>query len=81
MLMIDLENNFYSATSLYAVILQILVMMLDRFFYIKVKTRSIETECIGPFAWQSHIPHHLFDSNHDLLIHRNPLHNKHFFWK
>lgn len=34
--MIDLENNFYSATSLYAVILQILVMMLDRFFYIKV---------------------------------------------
>ncbi|CBK22984.2 uncharacterized protein [Blastocystis hominis] len=35
MLMIDLENNFYSATSLYAVILQILVMMLDRFFYIK----------------------------------------------
>ena len=37
MLMIDLENNFYSATSLYAVILQILVMMLDRFFYIKVR--------------------------------------------
>ena len=34
--MIDLENNFYSATSLYSVILQILVMMLDRFFYIKV---------------------------------------------
>lgn len=38
MLMIDLENNFYSATSLYAVILQILVMMLDRFFYIKVNS-------------------------------------------
>lgn len=36
--MIDLENNFYSATSLYAVILQILVMMLDRYFYIKVNS-------------------------------------------
>ena len=41
MLMIDLENNFYSASSLYAVILQIFVMMLDRFFYIKVDIESV----------------------------------------
>ena len=45
------------------------------------KSRSIEIEWIGTFARQNHIPHHLFDSNHGLFIHRNPLHHKHFLRK
>ena len=36
MLMIDLENNYYSASSLYAMIFQIIIMMLDRLCYVKV---------------------------------------------
>ena len=38
--MIDFENNYYSASSLYVIIAQILVMMLDRLFYLKVVVLS-----------------------------------------
>ena len=33
MLLIDLENNYYSTSSLFAIVIQIIVMMLDRFLY------------------------------------------------
>ena len=35
MLLIDLQNNYYSASSLYAIIAQIAMMMIDRYFYLK----------------------------------------------
>ena len=35
MLLIDLENNYYSTSSLFAIVIQIIVMMLDRFLYVK----------------------------------------------
>ena len=35
MLLIDLENNYYSTSSLFAIVIQIVVMMLDRFLYVK----------------------------------------------
>ena len=35
-LLIDFENNYYSGSSLYAIIIQIVIMLLDRFCYIKV---------------------------------------------
>ncbi len=35
MLLIDLENNYYSTPSLYAIVIQISIMMLDRLLYVK----------------------------------------------
>ena len=34
--LMDLENNYYSSSSLYAVMIQVAIMLLDRCFYVKV---------------------------------------------
>ena len=77
MLLIDLQNNYYSASSLYAIIAQIAMMMIDRYFYLKVN--KIFLFDIGSSVGEDHLPLFIFLVYHYLSVLCDSIYNKYFF--